>query len=237
MSPFRTIVLKRLNPSPETLSWSVLPPEKNMCRNTESSSHEFQSGLSSAVSDSSLDDEPAYQERGNDLLEDWPHSKSPSLCRNTCKKVTISEHSQLRLFKVHKAASQWYSSKDREAFQAEALCEAFRIRELMAAASEGGNTRGKATLYLIQRNLLSPEEMLGIEDLISSVASARRSCNERRLHVALVLKKQEELKKISESDISNKLAELASARSSKHVDRARLRAALAAPNKFDRICP
>ena len=51
------------------------------------------------------------------------------------------------------------------------------------------------------------------------------------MHTALVLKKQKELQESNELDIANKLAEVARSRSSKHVERARLRAALAAPRR------
>ncbi|KAL7474703.1 hypothetical protein ACHAW6_000663 [Cyclotella cf. meneghiniana] len=237
MNRFHANMFKRLKPSRETSSGSDLATKEVIYKNAEYPPRKFQPGLSSTVPYFSLDGDAVYQAGGNNLLEDWPEDV-PSPSRNTCKKVTISEHSQLRLFNARIAASQgWYSSKDREVFQAEAVCEAFRIRELMAVASEGGNKRGKATLYLIQRNLLSPEEMLGIEDLINSVSSARRASNVRRLHTALVLRKQEELQKMGESNISNKLAELASYGSSKHAERARLRAALAAPSKYDRSYP
>jgi hypothetical protein len=235
MSPFQANMLKRLKPSRETSSGSELPIKKAMCKNAEYPPHEFQPGVASTVADASLDDHAAYQARGHDLLEDWPRCDFSSRSRNASKNVTISETSKLRFYNVHKTVSQeWYSSKDRQVFQAEAVCEAFRIRELIAVASEGGNTRGKATMYLVERNLLSPEEMLGIEDLITGVASARHAFKERRLHTALVLTKQRELREKNERNIANKLAEVATSRSLKNVERARLRAALAAPNKFDR---
>ncbi|KAL7516570.1 hypothetical protein ACHAWX_001571 [Stephanocyclus meneghinianus] len=228
-------MFKRLKPSRETSSGSELPTKNAICKNVECPSHEFQPRLASTVEDASLGDQVAYKAQGHDLLEDWPRCDSSSRSRKASKNVTISQTSKLRFYNVHKAERQeWYSSKDREVFQAKALYEAFRIRELIAVASEGGNTRGKATMYLVERNLLSPEEMLGIEDLITSVASARHAFSERRLHTALILKKQRELREKNELNISIKLAEMATSRSSKNVERARLRAALAAPNKFDR---
>eukprot|EP00804_Cyclotella_cryptica_P024086 CCRYP_007306-RA/>CCRYP_007306-RA protein AED:0.19 eAED:0.19 QI:0/-1/0/1/-1/1/1/0/237 len=237
MSPFNANIFKRFKPSQESSQESETATENTMCKDTEYLSNEATLGAST-VSDASLDDQATYQEQGHALLEDWPEREPSTRFRNTRKKVTISELSKLRLYNVPTAERQeWYSSKDREAFQAEALCEAYRIRDLMAAASEGGNTRGKATLYLLERNLLSPEEMLGIEELITSVASARNSFNERRLHTALVLKKQDELRGMNELDMADKLAEVASSRSSKLVQRARLRAALAAPSKVGRKCP
>ena len=228
MSPFNANIFKRMKPSQEMPSGSELPVDTTICKQAEYPSN---------TADTSPDDQAACQAQGRDLLEDWPQRESSIRFRKERKQVTISEHSKLRLYNVHKAARQeWYSSKDREVFQAEAICEAFRIRALMAAASEGGKTRGKATLYLLERNLLSPEEMLGIEDLITSVASARNSFNERRLHTAVVLKKQDELREHNDIDNANKLADMARSRSTKHVERARLRAALAAPVKFERKC-
>ncbi|KAL3796448.1 hypothetical protein HJC23_004245 [Cyclotella cryptica] len=164
----------------------------------------------------SLDTEASNHTHGYALLEDWPQ-RYPCFGDSNVRKYAVNE-ARIR---------QSYSSQDRRRFQMEAIREACRVRNLMATCPHGYRTGGKATVYLIQHDILSVEEMIGIENLISD-ASAKNSLKERHLHTALVLKKQRELREQNEVD-NEKLGEIARLRSSKNVERARLRALLAAP--------
>ncbi|KAL3802094.1 hypothetical protein HJC23_010850 [Cyclotella cryptica] len=220
MTPFHLNFIKQWQPSHDLLSEPDLT-HSELCNERHSL-------------DESLDAQSHDQAQGGDLLEDWPRralgTSDASTRAHAHKQVTISHLSKVRKYMVDESTIQpSYSSKDRKMFQAEAAREAFRIRKLMAMCPEGYNTGGKATIYLIQHNLLSVEEMIGIENLIS-VTSAKNSLKERRLHTALVLKKQGELREQNEVNI-DMLGDIARLRSSKNVERARLRAVLAAPSR------
>lgn len=224
MAPFINL-MKQWQTSSETLS-----EKKKRVVSMEHESLEFRPRLvpSSKVS---LDAQASNRDHGHDLLEDWPQRdhchRRP---QNRHKRVTISQFSNVRKYAVDEyTIQQSYSSEDRRRFQEEAAREAFRIRKLMAMCPHGSNTGGKATVYLIQHNILSVEEMIGIENLMSD-ASAKNSLKERRLHTALVLKKQRELREQNILD-TDKLGEIARLRSSTNVERARLRALLAAPRR------
>jgi hypothetical protein len=219
MSPFHLNFIKQWQPSPELPSEQDLGPSV-LCKESHSL-------------DESLHSQSSHQAQGGDLLEDWPQR---ALCsgvtstRKTRKHVTISHLSKVRKYTADESTqSQSYSSKDRKLFQEDTVREAFRIRKLMTLCPEGHNTGGKATIYLIQNNILSVEEMIGIENLIN-VASAKNTMKERRLHTALVLKKQRELREQNLVNI-DELGEMARFRSSKNAERARLRAILASPSR------
>ena len=187
-----------------------------------------------------MEDQPWYeslnaqsndQAQGRDLLEDWPQRTDASAIAPPSKQVTISPFSQARKYTVDESTNKpSYSSKERKLFQDEATLEAFRIRKLMAMCPEGCNTGGKATIYLIKHNILAVEEIIGIENLIF-LSSAKHVLKERRVHTALVLKKQDELRERNEVN-ADELGEIARLRSSKSVERALLRAALAAPSRL-----
>ncbi|KAL7490315.1 hypothetical protein ACHAW6_016081 [Cyclotella cf. meneghiniana] len=107
-------------------------------------------------------------------------------------------------------------------FQSQTLYNAFRIQELMQSCPyEGGN----AIRYLVERNVIGPEDLLGIEHLIVGAAKISK---ERRSHTRLVIEKQKELSENNHSNIEQELADVAAARSLKSFEKARVRAALAA---------
>eukprot|EP00804_Cyclotella_cryptica_P020018 CCRYP_007903-RA/>CCRYP_007903-RA protein AED:0.36 eAED:0.36 QI:0/-1/0/1/-1/1/1/0/230 len=229
MSSFHTKLIKHW----KTYSEITSDPDRRAV-DIECPSQESRPGLVPS-SKQSLDTEASNHTHGYALLEDWPQrypcfGDSNVRSQNTQKQVTISHFSQVRKYAVNEARiRQSYSSQDRRRFQMEAIREACRVRNLMATCPHGYRTGGKATVYLIQHDILSVEEMIGIENLISD-ASAKNSLKERHLHTALVLKKQRELREQNEVD-NEKLGEIARLRSSKNVERARLRALLAAPSR------
>lgn len=219
MSPFHLNFIKQWQPSHELPSDQDLVPSM-----ISKESHSLDESLHSQSNDGA--------HRG-DLLEDWPQRASCSVdatSKRDRKRVTISHLSKVRKYTVDESTDpQSYSSKDRKLFQEDTVREAYRIRKLMSLCPEGFNTGGKATIYLIQNNLLSVEEMIGIENLIN-VASAKNTLKERRIHTALVLNKQRELREQNLVNI-DELGEIARFRSSKNAERARLRAILASPSR------
>ncbi|KAL3781930.1 hypothetical protein HJC23_011435 [Cyclotella cryptica] len=166
---------------------------------------------------------------GNDLLEDWP-ARDTSEVNNAKprKHVTFSDYSSLRSYENDPKyrATKSYSSADRKRFQVDAAREGIRIQRLISSLHV---QPGAAIHELIGLNLLCREELLGIEHLVSEKA-ALRTAHERRSHSAIVLKAQDDLRdKNSDALDSNiLLAKVAISRSSRNVEKAKLRAALAA---------
>jgi hypothetical protein len=236
MSPFSLQFLKPWQPSPQLRLNETGNPQQQ----------ESQPTIVSTSSDESFDPQSEVSALGQDLLEDWPRrnctveSEDASIDSedtirhhmSSRKTVTIAEISAVRSYPT--AQQEFYTSKDRKAFQIQAVREAVRIRDMMNRCPEGYKG-GKATLYLIERNLIASEDMLGIENLMLGTDRARKTFEERRMHTAFVLKKQREL--VEKTGLNaDKLAEVASLRSSKNVERAKLRAVLAIPSRLDRRC-
>ncbi|KAL3799975.1 hypothetical protein HJC23_007448 [Cyclotella cryptica] len=115
-----------------------------------------------------------------------------------------------------------YTSADRSVFQGDAAREGWHIKHLISSQSM---QTGRAIQHLITLGLLSREELLGIESLISNDAAAQL-LKERRAHTALVLRAQKEMQEKNEEN-ADKLAQFAICSSSKSIQKARLRAALA----------
>ncbi|KAL7480200.1 hypothetical protein ACHAW6_005902 [Cyclotella cf. meneghiniana] len=172
------------------------------------------------------------QSNGRALLEEWPRRISSdagedmeiSLCSSSNKKVAFSPYSRLHVYQVDEEAERKksYGSSERKVFQAQALHDAFRIQALIKSCPYEG---GLAIRYLMDKNLLSSEELLGIENLIMG---AEKVIKERRLHTTLVLETQKELLEKNDENIYQTLANVATRRSVKTLQKARLRAALAA---------
>jgi len=168
--------------------------------------------------------------QGRALLEEWPrrvpvvdHDDLSISSSTSHKVVSFSPHSRLHVYLVDEDERlKSYSSSEQKLFQAHTLYDAFRIKELIQSCPyEGGN----AIRYLIGRNLIGPEDLLGIEHLIIGAAKISK---ERRIHTRLVVEKQKELHENNYNNFEQKLADVAAARSLKSFEKARVRAALAA---------
>jgi hypothetical protein len=147
---------------------------------------------------------------GSSLLEEWPHVMTNSSYQ---KKVSFSTYSNMKMYQITEFES--YSSLERKACQLQAHNDAARIQTLMQSCPyEGLN----AIRYLLDQNIVQPEELLGIEHLITG---SRRISKERHKHVMMVLKAQNELM------TANAMARIAVERSFKATKKAQLRAALA----------
>ena len=91
------------------------------------------------------------------------------------------------------------------------------------------NDTGYAVRHLIQNDVIAPEELLGIERIIVPT-NAPRVAAERRAHASFIKNVHMELAE-AHSDLAvnaDVVANLAMAKSAKHVKEARLRASLAA---------
>ena len=118
-----------------------------------------------------------------------------------------------------------YTSADQRSFRAEAAQDGLRIQDLVSSCPSNAKT-AHAIQHLMKNGVLSREELLGIEHYITKDGPVRLMY-ERRAHAAVVLKAQKQLLQKSE-DIVDKLARVSAASSSKSLQKAGLRAALAA---------
>jgi hypothetical protein len=116
----------------------------------------------------------------------------------------------------------FYSSADRKVFQTQVAQDAFHIKNLIESSP---CKQGAAIRYLLERNLTSTEELIGIENMIHGAAKILKG---RREHTEMVINVQRELTEKNEPNAWEKLAEVASALSRRNVEKARLLAGLAA---------
>jgi hypothetical protein len=122
-------------------------------------------------------------------------------------------------------AAKSYTSKDRKSFQAQTLREGLRIQALISALPY----RTVASIqYLMQRDRLVPEELLGIEHLVVKQKIAVKIAHERQEHSRFVLETQRRLERNPDGKcIDVALGEAAVRSSTRHVESAKLRAVLA----------
>ena len=160
-----------------------------------------------------------------DLIEDWPRRTSYPYNKKLNPKVTFSETSSLHIYLPDPlyTRSKSYSSADRKKFAKETLLEVLRIKNLVASVQ---GSSSESIRHLLEANVVSYEEMLGIEHLILD-KSAARMLKERRSHAeALLLEQQRQ--KCGKNQDPVKLAEISTLKTAKAAKRARIRAALAA---------
>lgn len=211
--------------------------------------------------------EPIHQDEPishNDLLEDWPRRASDeftataqdwqslSNCLDNSKNlVSFSERSSMQVYLPDPLyiRNKSYTKEERQRFGTATLSEAIRIKKLLL--STPGSSMKSSFKYLLKNNLISYEEIVGIEHLVLG-NSASKIVKVRKEHARAVLLEQHRMKtkKMMDEDdsnakmqvdeegmkydmkkmhiIENKLGEVAASRSSKSVKRARIRAAMAA---------
>ncbi|KAL3788895.1 hypothetical protein HJC23_002649 [Cyclotella cryptica] len=166
---------------------------------------------------------------GSDLLVDWPQRNgSDANITKPRTRITFSEYSHVRSYYNDPTyrKNKSYSSSDLKRFQVEAAREGIRIHQLVTSLDVQS---GAAIHKLIGLELLSREELIGIEHLVSGKVAVK-VVYERRAHSVLVLNAQEQLraeKNVRALDTVQLLAKVAMKRSSKNVEKARLRGALA----------
>jgi hypothetical protein len=117
-----------------------------------------------------------------------------------------------------------YSSADQKRFREEAAYDACRIKHLVTSCHV---PTGLAFRQLMQQGLLSRKELLGIEHLVS--INSKKELRERRAYIELVLGAQNHMRLKNEDTVDvEMLAAGAVAKSARMIEKARLRAALAA---------
>jgi hypothetical protein len=120
-----------------------------------------------------------------------------------------------------------YTSADYDVFRSKASLDAQNIKVLIlsnvldAVPNIHG---GSVILHLVQKNLLSVEQLIGIEYLVGDGPGTNKC---RSDHMALVLKIQKEMKEKNEENVDKKLAQTAISSSSKHLKLAWSKALLA----------
>lgn len=171
------------------------------------------------------------QSLGFALLEEWPRQKALSeydkivVPPNPMKRVTFSTYSSARYFKCDSSyrANMSHSSADCKRLRAEVAREGLRIQRLVSSCPH--TKTGNVIHHLVGLNVLSMDELVGIEHLVSKDASARL-LHERRAHAATVLRAQQEMQQCRDT-MFDELARIAASSSSRSIQKARLRAALA----------
>lgn len=138
------------------------------------------------------------------------------------KRVSFTEYSSVSIYieDFSSARRRWYTCKDMYQFNAEAVLESQRIRDVI---SKYDLDTTSSIFQLIEHRVLSCEDILGIEHKVSGVKRA----TERRRHSYHLLDHQDELKNKNEMDCT-KLAAVSNNSSFKSAELARFRAALAA---------
>ena len=144
--------------------------------------------------------EPAHRPRceGHHLLEDWPRraSSSEAEASNSAAQpsvVHISESSMLYVYQEDDlyCKIKAYSRQDRQIFEAQAMIEANRIKNLIYASPPASVK--ESAKYVLQNNIVTRDELVGIESLI--LGDRRTAVSHvRRDHMMAVLWKQEELR-------------------------------------------
>ena len=181
-------------------------------------------------------------DRVGELLEDWPCNMSgctqerQSLPKLLKPRVTFSEMSSMQLYHIDPlyANSKSYSKEDYKRFSMDIRMEASRIKNIVLLTSSNTFTK-ESFRYLIENNGIMPEEIKGIEHLISK--SAYTLLQERRNHPKAVLLEQDRMEALtsdsmkqmmSHDDLVKQLATFSAKRSSRSAKRARIRASTAA---------
>ncbi|KAL3804866.1 hypothetical protein HJC23_006638 [Cyclotella cryptica] len=152
-------------------------------------------------------------------------STTKSVSSRPLKHVSFSEYSTVCVYRIdpNYELKKSYSSAERRAFKNQAARDSGRIQKIIASCPlQDSQTLNR----LLDLNIINLEDLLGIEHLMSE-KSFTRLIKQRRAHVGLLLRKQEELRKMNIKD-ENILAADALTRSAESLARARCRAALAA---------
>ena len=140
--------------------------------------------------------EPAHQPHCEGrLLEEWP--RRASSLEAAQPSVNISETSSLYVYHDDDlyCKNKAYSSQDRHIFEAQAMIEANRIKNLIYTSPPASVK--ESVKYVLQNDIVTRDEIVGIERLI--LDSRRRFVSQvRRDHMMAVLWKQEELRQLQQ---------------------------------------
>ncbi|KAL3790417.1 hypothetical protein HJC23_013589 [Cyclotella cryptica] len=141
------------------------------------------------------------------------------------KKVSFSKYSTKRVYvtDTHYENCKSYSSADQKTFRKVATHDAIRIKHLL---SNHPLPTALAIHELMRQGLLTREDLIGIEHLVST--NVGKVTYERRSYINFVLGVQKQMREINENKVNAEmLAAAAVAKSSRMIEKARLRASLA----------
>mmetsp|Transcript_550 Transcript_550/g.1173 ORF Transcript_550/g.1173 Transcript_550/m.1173 type:complete len:241 (+) Transcript_550:98-820(+) len=145
------------------------------------------------------------------------------------KQVTISDQSRMYIYNSDPfyTRKKSYTKAERTNFTSETLSEVVRIKRLIMSTPGASTT--DSFKYLLKNNIISLEEMVGIEHLILC-RSMPKLLKERQDHVRAVLMEQERqrVKRTVQEDPTETLREFSWTRSIRSAKKARIRAAMAA---------
>ena len=117
-----------------------------------------------------------------------------------------------------------HTSADCKRFRDAVARESLRIQHLVSSCPP--TKTGNVIHHLAERKLITMDELIGIEHLVTKDAPLRLM-RERRAHSSMVLKAQKEMRRRNDL-CPDDVAMVAVASSSRNVQKARLRAVLAA---------
>eukprot|EP00579_Thalassiosira_antarctica_P031112 CAMPEP_0202029574 /NCGR_PEP_ID=MMETSP0905-20130828/64048_1 /ASSEMBLY_ACC=CAM_ASM_000554 /TAXON_ID=420261 /ORGANISM="Thalassiosira antarctica, Strain CCMP982" /LENGTH=429 /DNA_ID=CAMNT_0048593341 /DNA_START=550 /DNA_END=1840 /DNA_ORIENTATION=- len=162
-----------------------------------------------------------HHQNGNaqvgELLEDWPRRMSccsantedrQSPCKQLQAKVTFSERSSMHVYCPDPlyVRNKSYTKTDRKNFGSEALSEVIRIKRLILTTP--GASAKDSFKCLLKNNIISLEEVVGIEHLVLS-KSASKLLKERQDHAREVLMEQRRQRRVEkmQDDHTEKLGD------------------------------
>ena len=169
--------------------------------------------------------------RGLDQFNErpYPHNKTYAKTRDpsftTSRQVSFSKFSTRRVYISDPHYEDWksYTSVDRKIFQKDAVHDALEIKRLVSSCHA---PTGLAVQQLMKQRLLTREQLLGIEHLLS--VNTEEALQKRQSYIKLVLDMQDKMRERNDKTVNfEMLAAVAIARSSRMIEKARLRAALA----------
>jgi hypothetical protein len=153
------------------------------------------------------------------LLEEWPSTNPP----NNQKRVSFAKYSEHKIFdNTFYRQVKAYSSDDFDMFKAEAARDARKVFDLI---SKFPLSTGSAIQSVLGLGLLQQEELVGLEHLITPRVVLDHMKG-RNSHAALILRAQEILRErdVSDDEFHSKLAKVVISSSSRHVEKAKLKA-------------
>ena len=181
--------------------------------------------------------------RRDTLIEHWPKRESMTYTsfdsgaddasaanmrnRRHFRVVDFSEASHLHVYEresMYLLRSLTYTKDDRDEFGKDTLLEGLRIKNLVDTAPP--ISTAESIKYLLRHDSISRAELIGIEHFILGKPSRVQKI--RKHHAAAVLWKQQELQHQKLEDPALNLGKFAQSSSLKSMQRARIRAAVAA---------
>ncbi|KAL3790413.1 hypothetical protein HJC23_013585 [Cyclotella cryptica] len=165
----------------------------------------------------------------NSQTESWSQDKAMTKTQDNSsaksKKVGFSKYSTKRVYvtDTHYENCKSYSSADQKTFRKVAAHDAIRIKHLI---SNHPIPTALAIHELMKQGLLTREDLIGIEHLVST--NAEKVMHERRSYMNFVLGVQKQMQEKNDNKVdAGLLAVVAIAQSSRMIEKARLKAALA----------